>query len=91
MIGHLITSIAGSSDYFLGGIISYSNEAKVSYLGVSHETLERVGAVSAECASQMARGARYAFDTDVGIATTGIAGPGGATERKPVGLIYIAV
>ena len=86
-----ITAISGSSAYFLGGIVAYSNEAKASLLGVSQETLATRGAVSAECAREMAEGARRAFGADVAVATTGIAGPGGATERKPVGLVYIAV
>jgi PncC family amidohydrolase len=86
-----ITAISGSSAYFLGGIVAYSNEAKASLLGVSQETLSTRGAVSAECAREMAGGARRAFGADVAVATTGIAGPGGATERKPVGLVYIAL
>ena len=85
-----MTSISGSSGYFLGGIVAYSNAAKASLLGVSEETLSTRGAVSAECAREMAEGARRAFSADVAVATTGIAGPGGATERKPVGLVYIA-
>jgi PncC family amidohydrolase len=85
-----ITAISGSSAYFLGGIVAYSNEAKASLLRVSEETLATRGAVSAECAREMAEGARRAFGAEVAVATTGIAGPGGATERKPVGLVYIA-
>ena len=86
-----ITAISGSSGYFLGGIVAYSNAAKASLLGVSEETLATRGAVSAECAREMAAGARRAFGADLAIATTGIAGPGGATERKPVGLVYIGL
>ena len=86
-----ITSIAGSSDYMLGGIVAYSNEVKRSLLRVRQTTLDSVGAVSEECAREMARGVRQALGTDVGISSTGIAGPGGATARKPVGLVYIAV
>lgn len=91
LIGSWITALAGSSDYFMGGIIAYSNAAKQSLLGVQAATLDSVGAVSAECAEEMALGTRKAFDTEVGISSTGIAGPGGATARKPVGLIYVAV
>jgi PncC family amidohydrolase len=79
-----ITSIAGSSDYFDGAIVAYSNEIKQRLLNVSPETLETVGAVSPECAREMAHGIRAALDTDVGISSTGIAGPGGATARKPL-------
>ena len=86
-----ITSISGSSSYFLGSIVAYSNEAKASLLNVSRETLETRGAVSAECAREMAEGARRAFGADLAVATTGIAGPGGATERKAVGLVYIGL
>ena len=86
-----LTSLAGSSEYVLGGIVAYSNEAKASLLGVSGETLATRGAVSAECARQMAEGARRAFGADLAVSTTGIAGPGGATARKSVGLVYIAL
>lgn len=86
-----ITSIAGSSDYMQGGIVAYSNDVKRGLLNVRQETLDSVGAVSADCAREMARGVRTALGTDVGISSTGIAGPGGATARKPVGLVYIAV
>jgi PncC family amidohydrolase len=86
-----ITAISGSSAYFLGGIVAYSNAAKASLLGVSEETLATRGAVSAECVREMAEGARRAFGTDLAVATTGIAGPGGATGRKPVGLVYIGL
>lgn len=90
LIGSWITSLTGSSDYFPGGIIAYSNGAKTALLGVSQRTLDEVGAVSGECALEMANGARQAFNAQLGISSTGIAGPGGATARKPVGLIYVA-
>jgi PncC family amidohydrolase len=86
-----ITSISGSSEYFQGGIVAYSNEAKASLLGISREILTTKGAVSAECAREMAAGARRVFGADFAVATTGIAGPGGATARKSVGLVYIAL
>lgn len=91
LIGHRITALAGSSDYFMGGIIAYTNTAKRQLLGVPGDILEQVGAVSPECAGAMAEGTRTAFATEIGISSTGIAGPSGATARKPVGLIYIAV
>jgi PncC family amidohydrolase len=86
-----ITSVAGASDYFLGGIVAYANDAKAKLLGVSPQTLATRGAVSAESAREMAEGARRAFAADLAVATTGIAGPDGGTARKPVGLVYIAL
>ena len=86
-----LTSLAGSSEYVHGGIVAYSNEAKASLLGVARETLATRGAVSAECAREMAEGARRAFGAALAVSTTGIAGPGGATARKSVGLVYIAL
>jgi PncC family amidohydrolase len=91
LIGHRLTNIAGSSSYFQGGAIVYSYEAKERLLGVKHETLESCGAVSRETAVEMARGARDLFQTDVSLAVTGIAGPGGGMPDKPVGLVYIAL
>jgi nicotinamide-nucleotide amidase len=91
LIGHRLTEVPGSSNYFLGGIIAYSNEIKERVLGVSHATLETQGAVSAETASEMARGARRALRTDLAVSVTGIAGPGGGSAEKPIGLTYIAV
>jgi len=90
-VAHRITAIAGSSTYFLGSIVAYSNEAKINLLGVPPEIIETRGAVSAECARAMAEGVRKAFGADVAVSTTGIAGPGGATARKPVGLVYTAI
>ncbi|MDQ3045499.1 MAG: CinA family protein [Chloroflexota bacterium] len=90
-IAQRITAIAGSSAYFLGGIVAYANSAKQTLLGVPVEVLEEEGAVSDACAQAMAQGARRAFTAEIAVATTGIAGPGGATKRKPVGLVYIAV
>jgi len=90
-VGDLITDVPGSSDYFLGGVISYSNDAKISVLGVDRSVLRAKGAVSEEVALQMASGARKRLKTDIGLSTTGIAGPTGGTAQKPVGLVYIAV
>lgn len=86
-----ITDVPGASAYFLGGIIVYANEAKVTLLGVPREVIVTRGAVSAECAQAMAEGARIRFGTDFGLAVTGIAGPGGGTSDKPVGLVYVAL
>lgn len=91
LIGHTITNIPGSSEYYEGGIISYSNALKMNLLGVKEETLAKYGAVSEQTAREMADGVRKKANVDVGIATTGIAGPGGGTAEKPVGLVYIAI
>jgi len=91
LLGHAITEIAGSSEYYLGGVVAYSNALKLSLLGVSEATLARDGAVSRQTALEMARGARDRLGADVGIGTTGIAGPGGATPGKPVGLVCVAI
>lgn len=91
LISKRITDISGCSDVFLGGCVTYANEAKEKLIGVRHETLESHGAVSEQTAREMARGVRLALGADVGIATTGIAGPGGGTPDKPVGTVYIAV
>lgn len=86
-----ITSVAGSSEYFMGGFVAYSNDVKVSLLHVSSETLEKYGAVSRETVMEMAAGAMNTLKTDCAIATSGIAGPGGGSLEKPVGTIWIAV
>ena len=91
LIGHRLTNIPGSSDYFLGGIVAYAYEAKERLLAVRHQTLYEHGAVSRETAIEMARGARWALGADVGVSVTGIAGPGGGLPDKPVGLTWIAV
>lgn len=90
LIGHTLTNIPGSSDYYEGGIISYSNALKAKLLGVREKTLVVHGAVSEQTAHEMAEGMRRRANVDIGIATTGIAGPGGGTPEKPVGLVYIA-
>jgi nicotinamide-nucleotide amidase len=91
LLGHRITNVPGSSDYFEGGVVAYSYDAKERLLGVHHDTLYEHGAVSAETAIEMARGVRRALGTDIGMAITGIAGPGGGLPGKPVGLVYIAL
>ena len=91
LIGHRITNVAGSSIYFMGGVVSYSYDAKEHLLGVSHQTLYEFGAVSEQTAREMARGVRRALGTDVGLAVTGIAGPGGGLPDKPVGLTWVAL
>jgi nicotinamide-nucleotide amidase len=91
LVAHRITDVPGSSAYFLGGFVAYANEVKEEILGVRHETLLAHGAVSEETALEMARGARQRLGTDLGISTTGIAGPAGGTPDKPVGLVYVAL
>ncbi|MGB7537402.1 MAG: CinA family protein [Anaerolineales bacterium] len=91
LIGSRFTDVAGSSDYFMGGVVSYSNDAKVKLLSVKKETLARHGAVSEQTAREMAEGVRRSFGTDIGLAVSGIAGPGGATKDKPVGLMWLAI
>ncbi len=91
LIGHAITEVAGSSEYYQGGVVAYDNAVKREVLGVAPATLERWGAVSEPCAREMAEGIRRLLGTELGVATTGIAGPGGGTPEKPVGLVYIAV
>ena len=91
LVQHKLTQIPGSSDYFMGGIVSYSNEAKMELLGVRESSLKKYGAVSELVAKEMAEGVRKRLGTDIGISTTGIAGPTGATATKPVGLVYLAL
>lgn len=90
LISHKLTNVAGSSGYFNRGIVAYSNEAKIEILGVPEEILLKHGAVSPETAVAMAEGMRRISETDIGLSTTGIAGPGGATPTKPVGLVFMA-
>jgi PncC family amidohydrolase len=91
LIAHRLTNVPGSSAYFIGGMVSYANEAKERMLGVSHQTLQEHGAVSEETAREMSREVRRLLQTDVALAVTGIAGPSGGTPEKPVGLTYIAL
>ena len=91
LVGHRLTNVPGSSDYFWGGAIAYANEAKQHLLGVHPHTLESFGAVSQQAALEMARGIRQALSVDIGLSVTGIAGPGGGTTGKPVGLTWIGL
>lgn len=91
MLASRLTSISGSSMYIKGSIVTYSNEAKMKFLDVDKEILDTKGAVSPEVAKQMAEGVRKAVGSDIGVGITGIAGPTGGTDKKPVGLVYIAV
>jgi nicotinamide-nucleotide amidase len=91
LISHLITDIPGSTDYYLGSIISYSNEIKMKLVGVKKETLEKYGAVSSKVAEEMAEGGRVVLGVDICVADTGIAGPTGAEKGKPIGLFYLGL
>lgn len=91
MIGSMITDVPGSSDYLLLDAVTYANSAKTQILGVEQDVLRAYGAVSAECASAMAEGARRVADSDVAVATTGIAGPGGGSDLKPVGTVWLGL
>jgi PncC family amidohydrolase len=86
-----LTSVPGSSVYFLGGIVAYGNESKTRETGVPSDLIESVGAVSREVAEAMAAGVAHRFGADIGIGTTGVAGPGGGTPEKPVGTVYVAI
>jgi PncC family amidohydrolase len=97
LIGHRVTNVPGSSEYYLGSIVAYSYEAKERWLGVKHDTLLTYGAVSQETVLEMARGVRNVFSPDfpmekiIGISVSGIAGPGGGMPGKPVGLVWIGL
>ncbi|MGA2112938.1 MAG: CinA family protein [Anaerolineales bacterium] len=91
LLAHRLTNVPGSSDYFWGGVVAYSNRVKERVLGVRPETLRDEGAISRKTALEMARGARNALGADIGLAVTGIAGPGGALPGKPVGLTWVAL
>ncbi len=90
-LGKIITSVSGVSSVYGFGFITYANEAKEKILGVKHETLEKYGAVSHQTALEMAIGAKKVSGSDIAVSVTGIAGPGGGTAEKPVGLVYIAI
>lgn len=89
LISKLITDVSGSSEYFYAGLITYSNTAKISLLGVEKSVIERFGAVSQQCAEAMVKGLYKKTNSDVCISVTGIAGPGGGSYKKPVGLVYV--
>ena len=91
LVASRLTDVAGSSEYVKGGIVSYTDEIKANVLGVSRELLAEHGAVSEPTARAMAEGARKVLDADVAVSTTGLAGPGGGTEKTPVGTVFIAV
>ena len=91
LLAERLTRVAGSSGYFLGAIVSYANEIKVSALGVAPATLDQHGAVSETTVLEMARGARRRLGADYAIAASGVAGPGGGTREKPVGTVHLAV
>jgi len=91
LLAHTLTNIPGSSVYFERGIVSYSNRAKIELVNVPEKTLNEYGAVSAQTAEAMAVGIKNSSQVDIGIATTGIAGPTGGTKEKPVGLVYIGI
>jgi nicotinamide-nucleotide amidase len=91
LISDRITNVSGSSDYFMGGMVNYSNESKSKHLGVPSNDIKRYGAVSPQVAKKMAKGVRKAFHTTLGLSTTGVAGPTGGTKRSPVGRVFIGI
>ena len=91
LLSHVLTGVSGSSQFFLGGMISYSNEVKIENLGVQEQTILLHGAVSQQTAQEMAENIRIKFHTDIGLSTTGIAGPTGGSPTKPVGLVWLGI
>ncbi|MBI2980388.1 MAG: CinA family protein [Chloroflexi bacterium] len=91
LISHLITNVPGSSDYYKGSVTAYSNEVKIKVVGVKQETIKKYGAVSTQVVEEMAEGGKRILAADICLADTGIAGPGGATTRKPLGLFCIGL
>ena len=91
LVGHRMTNVPGSSEYFVGGVVAYSYEAKVRTLDVSWDTLNGLGAVSSKTVIEMARGAKKLMDADIAVSVSGIAGPGGGTEEKPVGTTWVGL
>jgi nicotinamide-nucleotide amidase len=86
-----ITDVSGSSGYFMGGMVTYSNESKAEHLGISLDYIKKYGAVSSQVAKKMAQGVRETFNTTFGLSTTGVAGPTGGTKRSPVGRVFIGI
>jgi len=86
-----ITNVSGSSGYFMGGMVTYSNESKAEHLGIPSAIIKRHGAVSPQVARRMAQGVRKAFQTNFGLSTTGVAGPTGGTKRSPIGRVFIGI
>ena len=91
LASNLITNVPGSSEYFLGAVVCYSDRSKIELLGVKEGTIAYQGAVSEQCALEMATGVRGRFHSSIGVSVTGIAGPGGERPGKPVGLVYFAI
>lgn len=91
LISQFITDVAGSSDYYKGSITAYSNQVKICLVGISEDTIRKYGAVSPQVVEQMAESGRKVLDVDICLADSGIAGPGGATQAKPVGIFYIGL
>lgn len=91
LLSHTLTGISGSSEYFLGGMIAYSNEVKIENLSVKEQTILLHGAVSQQTAQEMAENIRSKFHADIGLSTTGIAGPTGGSPKKPVGLVWLGI
>ena len=91
ILAEMLTAVSGASEWFDGSFVTYANEQKEKLIGVRHETIAKYGAVSYQTALEMSRGARLALGADIGAGVTGIAGPGGGTPEKPVGLVYISI
>ena len=91
LIAKRMTDVSGASEVFLGGCVTYTNEVKMKLVNVSAETLEKYGAVSRETAAEMARGVRKALGSDIGVSTTGVAGPTGGSEETPVGTVFVGI
>lgn len=91
LISDRITDVSGSSDYFMGGMVNYSNESKAKHLGIPSDYIKRYGAVSPQVAKKMAQGVKKTFNTTFGLSTTGVAGPTGGTKRSPVGRVFLGL